>query len=483
MAVGLGASITAGCGVAAADSTSATPPSTSSSAHSRDSAAPGNAAVGTSGPARLPRKVAASRAPVQQATTVGPARRSGVSAAAVPTALRRHAVGSTGRGAADTTVTETAAAASVAGTLSLNASVTTKSASAFESPVSIINSLIRQIQITFFNRTPTIYYNSSDNVLNLDGTITGQIIGNDLDGDTLTYTVSNPHNGGTVAIDTDGHFTYTPSADFVQDGSTDLFTATVSDAQSGFHFHGLLGLLMPGWGAAASVTARVNGAPAVVSDPGSVGAPPGAGTWGQPTRSAYFTDWSVLADWWVYAGKTQHGNRTASAISFADNVMTITGDANGNTAGIAWGPGQKYGAWEVRMRAPVGASNYDPVLLLWPDAENWPTGGEVDFAEIWGDSSRQAVNSVLHYSSTNQQAGATIAVDATQWHTYAVRWTPTELTTYVDGVPIFSTTDTSMFPPGRMHLCIQLDVLGSDIVAGAQMQVAWVKEYSLDAIN
>lgn len=150
------------------------------------------------------------------------------------------------------------------------------------------------------------------------------------------------------------------------------------------------------------------------------------------------------------------------------------------------GPGQKYGAWEVRVKIPpAGAPNYDPpVLLLWPDAEkNWPTGGEIDFMEIWGgDGSRQAVNSVLHYSSTNQQAGATMKVDATQWHTYAVKWTPTEITTYVDGTPIFTTNDTSMFPPGPMHLAIQLDMLGPDISAGAQMQVAWVKEYSLASI-
>ncbi len=51
-------------------------------------------------------------------------------------------------------------------------------------------------------------------------------------------------------------------------------------------------------------------------------------------------------------------------------------------------------------------------------------------------------------------------VDATQWHTYAVKWTPTEITTYVDGTPIFTTNDTSMFPPGPMHLAIQLDMLG-----------------------
>ena len=99
--------------------------------------------------------------------------------------------------------------------------------------------------------------------------------------------------------------------------------------------------------------------------------------------------------------------------------------------------------------------------------------------EIWDDGARQAVNSVLHYGATNQQAGATVAVDATQWHTYAVSWTPTQIATYVDGTPIFTTTDTSTFPPGPMHLAIQLDMLGPDISAGAQMQVAWVKEYAL----
>jgi hypothetical protein len=304
--------------------------------------------------------------------------------------------------------------------------------------------------------------------VNSDGTITGQIIGTDADGDSLTYKVSDPANGGNVVVDSNGNFTYTPGSDFAQGG--DLFTATVSDAQSGyFHVHGLMGLLNPSWGSSSSLTAHVSAA--VV--------PPGQGTWGTPTRSTIFSDLSALTGWWVYNGTTQHGNRTPNQISFADGIMTLTGDAAGNDAGIAWGPGQKYGAWEVRVRVPVGAKNYDPVLLLWPDAENWPTGGEIDFMEIWEDGSRQAVNSVLHYGANNQQAGATMKVDATQWHTYAVSWTPTQITTYVDGTPIFSTTDTKTFPPGPMHLAIQLDMLGSDIGAGAQMQVAWVKEYAL----
>ena len=340
-----------------------------------------------------------------------------------------------------------------------------------------MQSILRQIQVTFFNRTPTVTYDASKNVVNDDGTITGQVVGRDADGDTLTYKASAPTNGGTVVIDGSGNFTFTPGPDFVQDGRTDLFTTTVSDAASGVHFHGLMGLLVPGWGSTASIKTPVS----VASVPTNPNDPTAA--WGTPTRTTYFTGMSALTNWWVYNGETQHGNRTPNMISFADGIMTLNGDAAGNDAGIALGPGQKYGAWEVRVRVPVGASNYDPVLLLWPDAENWPTGGEIDFMEIWGDGSRQAVNSVLHYGPNNQQAGATKVVDATQWHTYAVSWTPTRITTYVDGATIFTTSDTSTFPPGPMHLAIQLDMLGPDIKSGAKMEVAWAKEYSLAAIS
>jgi Glycosyl hydrolases family 16 len=209
----------------------------------------------------------------------------------------------------------------------------------------------------------------------------------------------------------------------------------------------------------------------------------GPGTWGAPTRSVYFTDSSVLSQFVVYTGQTPNGTRTPSALSFSNGTMTITGDAAGNDEGIAWTPGQKYGAWEVRLRVPPGAKNYDPVLLLWPDAENWPKGGEVDFMEMWDDPTRQKVNSVLHYGPSDKQVRASMAIDATQWHTYAVKWTPTQITTYADGVPLFTSTNKSTFPPAAMHLCIQLDTQGTDIAAGGKMEVAWAKQYSLTAVT
>jgi beta-glucanase (GH16 family) len=205
--------------------------------------------------------------------------------------------------------------------------------------------------------------------------------------------------------------------------------------------------------------------------------------WGAPSRTVNFTDSSVLSQFVVYTGAFPEGTRTPSQLSFSNGTMTISGDAQGNDEGIAWTPGQKYGAWAVRLRVAPGAANYDPVLLLWPDAENWPKGGEVDFMEMWNDPTRQKVNSVLHYGAANKQISASVAMDATQWHTYAVSWTPTQITTYVDGVPLFTSTTKSQFPPAAMHLCIQLDTMGPDIAAGGSMEVAWAKQYSLAAIT
>ncbi|MCW2722695.1 MAG: hypothetical protein JWR81_6517, partial [Pseudonocardia sp.] len=104
--------------------------------------------------------------------------------------------------------------------------------------------------------------------------------------------------------------------------------------------------------------------------------------WGTPNREDDFS--SGTDQWGVYdgAGHGGQGRRSPSAVSLTDGIMTVTGDASGTTAGMAWNPGQRYGRWEGRVRAPVGDPSYNALLLLWPDAEDWPSGGEVDFMEI-----------------------------------------------------------------------------------------------------
>ena len=69
------------------------------------------------------------------------------------------------------------------------------------------------------------------------GAVTGKVnFAPDADGDPLTYTVTDPPEGGTVTVDAAGNYTYTPTSaareaayNSARDPDTDTFTVTVSD--------------------------------------------------------------------------------------------------------------------------------------------------------------------------------------------------------------------------------------------------------------
>ena len=143
---------------------------------------------------------------------------------------------------------------------------------------------------------------------------------------------------------------------------------------------------------------------------------------------------------------------------------------------MAWGTSQKYGKWEMRAQFPKGDKQYHPVLLLWPSEVSWPEGGEIDFAET--TSASDDVSFFLHYGASNSQKTAKKALDITQWHNYAVEWTPDAIVGYVDGVEWFRSEDPNTFPPGPMHATIQLDYFpdgGSP--EPSEMRVAWMRQY------
>lgn len=234
---------------------------------------------------------------------------------------------------------------------------------------------------------------------------------------------------------------------------------------------------------AAGVLWSVAGGQAEPASPASQGNCPNTAAasqgWGAPNRSFDFASAAELDDWWLYDGPGHAGNgrRTPAAISVADGLVTITGDDVGNSGGMApKGPGQIHGRWEVCIKSPPSAPTYHSVLLLWPDAEDWPVGGEIDFMEI-ADPTRQTVEAYLHYGPDDLREGGSIQIDAGQWHSWAVEWTPTRITTYVDGVQWWETTDAAHFPPRRMHLAMQLDDFGGDTRGGGEQFIDWAHEY------
>jgi hypothetical protein len=202
--------------------------------------------------------------------------------------------------------------------------------------------------------------------------------------------------------------------------------------------------------------------------------------WGVPDQADEFE--GPLSGWTLYSGTGYEGRgaRSPEAATVRDGILTLTGDAEGTTAGMAWGGGQRYGRWEARVRAPVSDPTYDAVLLLWPDSDDARTGGEIDFAEIQ-DPRRQSVAAFVH-GPAGQQIGGLLDVDATEWHHWAVEWTPEGVVAYVDGQEWFRTTDTAALPPGPMHLCVQLDWFPGETTTAPQesrMEVDWVRQWSL----
>lgn len=203
--------------------------------------------------------------------------------------------------------------------------------------------------------------------------------------------------------------------------------------------------------------------------------------WGAPVAGDEFTAGAVPdpSRWQVYdsPGNAGKGLRVPAAVTVGDGMLTIAGDGKGRTGGLAARFGhQEYGRWEVRMKTTVRDTEYHPVVLLWPDSNASPTCAEVDFGE--GGDSASSVQFFLHYacSGANFQTFASKDIDTTEWHNYAVDWSPSAVIGYIDGVEWFR--DTLHVPAESMHQALQLDWFpdGTPTVP-TKMYVDWVRLY------
>lgn len=115
---------------------------------------------------------------------------------------------------------------------------------------------VRRTQQVFDNKTPTV--GASTSVYDAtSGTVRGLLGISDADGDRLAYTVTDAPDRGTVIINSDGTYIYTPNSATAEAGGTDTFTVRASD-NTGFHFHGLASLFgLNRHTATASVTVAV----------------------------------------------------------------------------------------------------------------------------------------------------------------------------------------------------------------------------------
>ena len=217
------------------------------------------------------------------------------------------------------------------------------------------------------------------------------------------------------------------------------------------------------------------------------------------TEAAVRNNWALIAHdefdgdeldedhWSPYRGRTTDdvGQHDTDNLTVSDGTLKLT--SRGNTsAGMAWDDGQKYGRWEARVRSQAG-NGYGPVMLLWPDSEKWPEDGEIDMMEI-PDGDRTKAHFTVHWGDDNSQDSASASGDFTQWHTFAVEWTPDHVIGYLDGVEFYRTEDKDANPPGPMHFAMQQDIgpYGTDWIpapdattpAEVTFEVDWVRIYA-----
>lgn len=203
--------------------------------------------------------------------------------------------------------------------------------------------------------------------------------------------------------------------------------------------------------------------------------------WGTPFAGSEFTDPNTLRQdgWAVFSGVGYQGQGVQSAdmVEIDDGMLVITGDPEGHTGAVGYYDAvQQYGRWESRVRIPEGYGNYHPVALLWPSSERWPDDGEIDYLETTGSADINTF-SVHHGAGTPETEQIAIS---REWHSYAVEWTPTSISGYLDGVRYFHLTDPSLFPPGPMWHSFQLDWMDEDGPA-AIMEVDWLRIYAVCA--
>lgn len=204
------------------------------------------------------------------------------------------------------------------------------------------------------------------------------------------------------------------------------------------------------------------------------------------------TKWTIAGDGvgLCWPGHNQNGRRCDANSRVLGGFLRMTGEADGDSGWLASETGQRYGRWEVRARSRATAANngrqYHPVLITWPDSDEWPAGAEYDYLE--NDAPGEAcAEAFLHYPDHQprvQEHAEKCGVDLKQWHNFGFEWTPQHVRGFIDGVEWFSFgADCVQCAPGPMHQTIQLDNFFGDAMQAAVLEVDWARVYAIPGVT
>jgi VCBS repeat-containing protein len=245
-----------------------------------------------------------------------------------------------------------------------------------------------------------------------DTPVSGQVVGSDADGDALTYALGTGPVNGTVSVNANGSWTYTPAGDF---NGADSFTVSVSDGNGGV----------------TTVTVNVGVTPAndvPVIDPTSPGFDPVAGNYSVTTEEDTPVSGQVVGsdadgDALTYALGTGPINGTVSVNANGSWTYTPAGDFNGAdsfTVSVSDGNG---GVTTATVNVGVTPINDVPVIDTSspgfdPVAGNYSVTTEEDTAVSGQVVGSDADGDALTYALGTGPSNGTVSVNANGAWTY-----------------------------------------------------------------
>jgi beta-glucanase (GH16 family) len=146
---------------------------------------------------------------------------------------------------------------------------------------------------------------------------------------------------------------------------------------------------------------------------------------------------------------------------------------------------QTYGYFEIRAQVPEGKGLWSAFWLL-PKTGNWPP--EIDVMESHGQNPDLVYQSTHGFSTQQSQENVVVANNASgSFHTYGVKWTPSTIEWYLDGVV---THAQSNFIHEPMYMLANLAVGGSwpgnpddSTSFPAKMKIDYIRAYAPSSSN
>ena len=222
---------------------------------------------------------------------------------------------------------------------------------------------------------------------------------------------------------------------------------------------------------------------------------------------------------WRYATHNSGGSeqqaytvaRTANTRLENSNLI-LEAKKDGYVSGYTWSSGRidtsglagfKYGRLEAKLKYDVVSGAFPAFWTIgtcayYPTGEDihgvhkskgtqWAQNGEIDMFEGRGTNSEIAPGAWFNQDDGKGNLNAVFgskSIDASQYHIYAVEWTETSITSYIDGVKIGSYNTSDIKSLNRPHYIILNMAVGStggypaDDCTSMKMEVDWVRVYA-----